>query len=508
MVHLLDEVRVRPEPITNIDAAILNIEDATAPDTMGLLLLFDGKLNETLLLERVEQNWLRYPRYRQRIRQRSLGRMEWVADSNFEVRVHFRRVAVPSPNDMTAVSRTVGELMAMLLDRSKPLWTMHLIEGGPGGDALLIRVHHAVGDGVTLLKTALSLFKEEPPPEKPRKLLVERLFEPFIEVAETAQTVRKWMRAQREQGLPKAADLLAGAEQAAGLGFKLFPLVQDPRTILTGPLSRRKAVAWTPPVPTAEFKRVARAFDVSINDLVLAVITGALRRYFVEQGERVPSVLHASVPVYLGQALKTGNNFGLVLAPLPLGEADPRKRLSKVHEAMERLKQSPEAAITSSALNTAGRLPPTLVARVYAEVSKKASLIVTNVPGPRDKLKLGNATLDHVVPLVPLAGSIGLGIAIASYNRHLSLGIQADRERIKPNMRSFIELLRAEFALLTSLADGEGAPQGQTHLCVALTLRGTRCRNRARRGHLTCATHAALEPMTEGDDRRPTADDR
>ncbi len=484
---------MRPEPITNMDAAILNVEDPTAPDTMGLLLLFDGKLNEKELLERIEQNWLQYPRYRQRIRRRSLGRMEWVEDRNFDLRSHFRRVAVPSPHDQGALSRTVGELMAMLLDRSKPLWTMHLIEGGPEGDALLIRVHHAIGDGVTLLKTGLSLFKAEPPPPPPRKLFIERLIEPIAEAVETTQAVRGWLKEQRMQGLPKAADLLARAEKVTELAVKLFPLIQDPRTILTGPLSRRKAVAWTPPVPTLEIKRVARAFDVTVNDLMLAVIAGGLRRYFIEQGERVPKVLHASVPVYLSQTLKTGNNFGLVLAPLPIGEPDPRERIMKIHQAMERLKQSPEAAITASVFNTAGRFPSGLVSRMFMEVSRKASLIVTNVPGSPHKLKLAGATLEHVVPLVPLSGDIGLGIAIASYNRHLSLGIQADRERIKPNMRAFIELLRAEFALLTALADEEVSPRSEHQQCAALTLKGTRCRNRARKGHMTCAAHAELE---------------
>jgi diacylglycerol O-acyltransferase / wax synthase len=479
-----------------MDAAILNVEDPTAPDTMGLLLLFDGKLDEQALLAQIERRWLEYPRYRQRIRKRPLGRMQWVADPTFDLRSHVRRVAVPAPHDTDALRRTVGDLMAMLMDRSRPLWSMHIIEGGPGGDALLIRMHHAIGDGMTLLKTSLSLIRDMPVPEEPRRTIVSRLLDPVSDVIDATQSMSNWMKEQVEHGLPRPGEILAGAEQAVGLGVKLFPLVQDPRTILTGPLTRRKAVAWTPPVPAKDFKRLARAFDVSVHDLVLAVITGALRRYLISQDQKIPRQLHASVPVYLGspQSPKTGNNFGLTLVPLPLGEPEPLKRIRTIHETMEQLKKSPEAAISATVFNTAGRFPQGLVSRLFVEVSRKVSLIVTTVPGPPTPQKLAGATLRHVVPLVPLSGYVGLGIAITTYNRHLSLGIQADAGRIKPSMRAFIELLRAEHALLTSLAeDGEEAPADQPRQCVALTLQGKRCRNRARKGARTCYSHRGLE---------------
>lgn len=486
---------MKPEPISNLDAAILNVEDPTAPDTMGILLLFDGHIDEELLYERIRAAWLKYPRYRQRIRRRPFGRMEWVEDPTFDIRVHVRRVAVPAPNDVHALRQTVGDLMSHLLDRSKPLWSMHIIEGGPGGDALLIRVHHAIGDGVTLMTTALGLFRDRfiPDTKKKRGSLLSRVMGPINEVVGVTQSVNAWMRQAQETGLGDA--LRARAGEALELGVKLFPLIQDPPTILTGKLSRRKSVSWTPPVPAREFKRLARAFDVTSNDLALALITGALRRYFILRSEPVPPVLHASVPVYLSETFEVGNNFGLVLAPLPLGEADPRVRVSKVHEAMERLKKSPEAEIVAGVFALSGQLPPGVVARLFEEVTRKASLVVTNVPGPPIQIELAGATLEHVVPIVPLSGHIGLGIAIASYNRQLSLGIQADGDRMQPNIRAFVDLVRAELALLTSLADDEN--QSERHQCIAQTLSGQRCRNRARLGMHTCYVHRQFEAGTE-----------
>jgi WS/DGAT/MGAT family acyltransferase len=301
------------------------------------------------------------------------------------------------------------------------------------------------------------------------------------------------MRAQAEQGLPSADDLILGAEQAVELGLKMSPLVRDPDTILTKPLTRRKEVSWTPPIPTKEFKRVAKMFDVSINDVALAVVAGALRRYFIYHEEPVPRILHASVPIYLGSAtsIETGNNFGLVLVPMPLGEAEPRVRMRRIHRAMERLKQSPEAVLVSGAFNTAGFLPGGLVVKMFGEVSRKASVVVSTIPGPPFQLEVGNTKVRHIVPLVPLSGRIGLGIAIASYNRKLSFGILADGARIQPELNTFVEMLRAEMALLTAVADGER--EGQTRRCVALTLEGTRCRNRPRQGHVTCYAHRDLE---------------
>lgn len=491
------EDTVKPEPILNMEAAILNVEDPTAPDTMGLLLLFNGKLKEAELLERIEKIWLRYPRYRQRVKRLAFGRMQWVEDETFDIRSHVRRVAMPSPNDMATLQRFVGELMAFLLDRSKPLWTMHIIEDGPRGDALLIRVHHAIGDGMMLVKTTLDLFKgdlEEAVPQERKRF---GLLDPLSEVVASSQQIGNWLQAQVKQGTPGPLELLSGAEQAIELSVKMAPLVRDPKTSLTGELSRYKEISWTPPVPTLEFKRVSRTFGVSVNDLVLTIITGALRRYFIAQGEPIPNTLHASVPVYLGSTtnIQVGNNFGLVLAPLPIGEPNPLKRVLLVHDAMAKLKKSPEAALVSTAFNTAGLLPPALVARMFNEVSRKASLIVTNVPGPPYTMPLAGAELRHIVPLVPLSGHIGLGIAIASYNRRLSLGIQTDGGRIQPSIVSFIELLRAETALLTALAEEDAAPAAtpKPRKCAALTRRGKRCRNLARQGHLTCYVHRAVE---------------
>lgn len=488
---------MRPEPISNIDAAILNVEDPTAPDTMGLLMLFKGKLNEAQVLERVKVAWLRYPRYRQKIRLRPFGRMEWIEDANFDLRAHVRRVGVPAPNDTAAVQRVVGDLMGMLLDRSKPLWSMHIIEGGPAGDALLIRVHHALGDGVTLLTTGLGLFRDKFMIEEPKKeeTLVGRLLQPIEGVVETTQMLSNWLRQQREAGPPKLEDILATAEQAVTLGLKMFPLIQDPPTSLTGKLGRVKEVSWTPPVPGREVKRMARAFGVSSNDLILALIAGAMRRYFIAHEEPIPSVLHASVPVYLSETMTLGNNFGLVLAPLPIGEPEAAKRVKRVHDAMEKLKKSPEAELVQRAFNMAGQLPPGFVSRAFDEITRKASVIVTNIPGPPIQLDLAGATMENVVPLVPLSGHIGLGIAIASYNKMMCLGIQTDAERIKPNLRAFQEYLRAELALLTSLADATS--DGAIHQCVAQARNGQRCRNKPRSGKSTCYIHRHLEESSE-----------
>ncbi len=484
---------MRPEPISNIDAAILNVEDPTAPDTMGLLMLFKGKLDEEQLLERINYAWLRYPRYRQKIRRRPFGRMEWVEDPSFDIRAHIRRVAVPAPNDNHALQRVVGDLMGILLDRSKPLWSMHILEGGQGGDALLIRVHHALGDGVTLLTTGLGLFRDRfmIEPDTKDETLVGRIIEPIGEMFHATQMVGNWIRQQRESGRPKMEDLLATAEQALTLGLKMFPLIQDPSTSLTGKLGRVKHVSWTPPVPAKELKRVSRAFGVTTNDLMLALIAGTLRRYFIAQEEPVPTTLHASVPVYLSDTMTLGNNFGLVLAPLPVGEADPTNRVMKVHDSMEKLKKSPEAELVQRAFNMAGQLPPGFVSRAFDEISRKATVIVTNIPGPPMALDLAGTTMECVIPLVPLSGHIGIGIAICSYNRTMTLGIQADAERVKPNLRAFIEHLRGEMAMLTSLADT--ATDKNLNQCVALTLIGHRCRNKPRIGKNTCYIHRYLE---------------
>jgi WS/DGAT/MGAT family acyltransferase len=243
-----------------------------------------------------------------------------------------------------------------------------------------------------------------------------------------------------------------GARGASALS-RLMTLSQDPPSPFRGALGAEKRVAWSKPVPVGKVREICHGTGSTVNDVVMAVVAGMLRRYVEARGQS-PRDLRAVVPVNLRPLseplpCELGNRFGLVFLSLPLGEEAPVERLWELKRRMDRLKRSPEAALTFGMLSAAG-LAPTAVERAAVEVlRKKASLVLTNVPGPKRPVFLAGARLAGVMFWVPMAGRLGLGLSLFSYAGHVTLGVAADAGLVpEPH-----ELLAGFEAELDSLAE-------------------------------------------------------
>ncbi len=252
-----------------------------------------------------------------------------------------------------------------------------------------------------------------------------------------------------------AGDLVRqGAKGAAALG-KLLALPPDPRSPLRGPLGTRKLAAWSAPIPLERVKAVGRALGGTVNDVLLTVVTGALRRYLASHDAPLEDV-HSLVPVNLRPLnapvpRELGNRFGVVFLRLPVHLAEPRRRLREVAKRMEALKRSPEAVVTSGALELLGHTPAALERAFVDVMGTKASLVTTNVPGPRQPVSLAGSRLAGLTFWVPQAGHVGLGISLFSYAGQVTVGVASDGARV-PDPGALVAAFQEELDALATPA--------------------------------------------------------
>ncbi|WP_223642447.1 WS/DGAT domain-containing protein [Corallococcus sp. EGB] len=252
-----------------------------------------------------------------------------------------------------------------------------------------------------------------------------------------------------------AGDLVReGAKGAAALG-KLLVLPPDPRTSLRGPLGVRKLAAWSEPIPLERVKAVGRTLGGTVNDVLLTAVTGALRRYLAAHDALLEDV-HALVPVNLRPLdapvpRELGNRFGVVFLRLPVHLAEPRRRLREVARRMEHLKRSPEAVLTSGTLELLSHAPAALERALVDVMGTKASLVASNVPGPRQPVSLAGSRLAGLTFWVPQAGHVGLGISLFSYAGQVTVGVASDASRV-PDPGALVAAFQEELDALETPA--------------------------------------------------------
>jgi diacylglycerol O-acyltransferase / wax synthase len=413
------------EPLSSVDAAWLRMEDPTNLMMVTGILVFDERLDPRKLRTTLEKRLLSFDRFRQRVVEApfGIGPPRWVDDDRFDIDAHLHRVALPAPGDKQSLEALVGDLMSTPLDMSKPLWQFHLIEGYRGGSVLLSRLHHCIADGIALIQVLLSLTDSGPRPGRrpavrrsspsgdglgaPLGAIASMLANP-LELVELAQT-----------GI-SVADTLQ----------RLVLLPPDPQTVLKGRLGVSKHAAWSESVPLAAIRAAGACHGATINDVLITAVAGALRAYLEERGEPVGHLeIRAAVPVNLRpieRGLDLGNSFGLVFVPLPISIADPWRRLAELKVRMDRIKASSEAIVSFGVLTAIGIVPRQLHPPAIEFFGSKASVVMTNVPGPREPLYLAGRRIADCMFWVPMSGHLGLGVSILSYAGGVMVGVAAD----------------------------------------------------------------------------------
>jgi diacylglycerol O-acyltransferase / wax synthase len=445
------------------DAAWLHMDRSVNPMVVNAVIWFDQPLDwrrarETLARRIVDE----FPRFRRRVGEPLARLPRFEDDPEFDIDQHMHRLALPAPGDKEALQELVSDLITPPLDPTRPLWHVYLIEGYGEGCAVLFRIHHCIADGIALARVMLSLTDANPdagiaPPPPPRKrgrkLPVGAVTGP---ARATLGAARHVTGAAVHEGLESllhprhAAELATTAARDAGTVAKLLTAPSDTPTVLSSQLHGTRRVAWSSPFPLDRVRTAAHRADGKINDLLVAAVTGGLRRELERHG-RVPDEIHIMVPFNLrplDQPLprELGNDFALVLLALPVGIDDRERRLREVKTRMDAIKSSHEGPIAYGVLSAIGLTPPWVEDRLIGFFSDKASAVVTNVPGPRETVYLAGTPVRGVLVWAPCSGSIGMSVSIFSYAGEVTVGFMVDTALLPdpgPLTKAFEAELRA-----------------------------------------------------------------
>jgi diacylglycerol O-acyltransferase len=477
------------ERMTKVDTAWLRMDcDANLMMIVGVWQLAPG-VKHAAVCERIEASLLKYDRFRQRVTEDAAG-ATWVKDRNFDLANHVVLDTLPKAvgksgrsnghHQQEALQDRVAELATQRLEPERPLWQIHLIEDYTGpdgvkGSAMIVRIHHCIADGIALISVTMSLVDGGlPPPERRKKgepatsedWIADTLLKPFTDITVRALGAvgegaarslgmlgdPKGMAEGFEKGMQGGMDMAKVMLQVLKDGAALALMPDDSKTRLKGKPGGAKKVAWSEPIPLDEVKAVGKALNCSINDVLLSCVAGALGEYLKSHGDDVSGQeIRAMVPVNLRpmeQAHKLGNRFGLVPLVLPIGIENPIERVYEVRRRMATLKGSYQPLLAFSLLAVAGLLIKPAQDMMLNLFAKKTTAVMTNVPGPRDKLKFCGSTLEQSMFWVPQSGDVGLGVSILSYGGGVQFGVITDSLLCSEPQRIIDEFV-PEFAKLS-----------------------------------------------------------
>jgi len=476
-------VYAHSERLSALDASFLALEDASCHMHIGAVATFDAAplldSNGHLDIERIrglmEVGIHRVPRYRQRLAWPPLLRHPvWVDDARFNLHYHLRHTHLPPPGDDRLLKRLAGRLMSQQLDRGKPLWEMWVVEGLTGNRfAIVTKVHHCMIDGVGSVELTGMIMRptpdhdphlDDPPPRwmpRPEPPPLALLRDEVVRRALLPCTAA--VAAVRAFGTPRAA-AQAIVERAGGIGEAVLaglrPASPTPLNTAIGPHRR---FDWAE-IDLGLVKEIRTSLGGTVNDVVLAVLTGALRRFLHRRGAQTDALeFRAMLPVNVRAVdgrHELGNRVAMVVARLPLGERSPRARLEQVTSATRELKRSRQAA----GMQTIEELSDQSFTTLFTEFSRLAALarpfnvVVTNVPGPAFPVYIEGARMLACYPLVPLFRNQALGVALLSYDGRIYWGFNADWDAL-PDLHDLVANVEPEFEALLGDA-GVSTPVG------------------------------------------------
>lgn len=460
------------ERMSRVDTAWLRMDnDVNLMMIVGVWLLAPA-IPLQALRERVGDKLLKYDRFRQKAVHDAMGAV-WTEDVEFDLARHVVPATLdiaPGETERQALQRLCGELAMTPLDPARPLWQFQLIEHYEGGSAMIARIHHCIGDGIALTSVMMSITDggSNPPTRRRREKqvaeegdwLTRAVLEPMTEL--TVKAIGMY-----GNGVAKSLDMLANPQSLTGsvdmarTGFQVLSDVaalalmpDDSPTRLKGKPAGHKVVAWSEPLPLDHVKAVGKALGCSVNDVLLACAAGAIGAWLESQGgDTDGQEIRVMVPVNLrplDQAWKLGNRFGLAPLVLPIGIGNPIERVYAVRRRMNSLKGSYQPLLAFGVLAMSGLFIKPVQDAVLGMFAKKATAVMTNVPGPAVPLKLCGATLRQTMFWVPASGDIGVGVSILSYGGGVQFGLITD-QRLCPEPQAIIDGFEPEFEALTLL---------------------------------------------------------
>ncbi|MRJ76679.1 wax ester/triacylglycerol synthase family O-acyltransferase [Aeromicrobium sp. SMF47] len=458
--------------LSPLDAMFLQQDSPTVPRqvaSLAILEAVDNPLDYDRLIQVINERIDLVPRYRQVPRSvpGALGTPLWVDDEQFDISLHVRRSALPRPGTVEALHELVGRLIARRLDLDRPLWELYLIEGLTGGQvALLFKAHQALVDGSETVDLAQVLLEEA----AHERDIPHEEWNARTEPRATGLVAETLSRNFRRPG-----EALRITEHNLGRLARKLPLIggegQTPQGALSTDLSRHRRFA-TLAADLEDFRRVRHEHGGTVNDVILAAITGGIRGWMLTRAEPVTAKtsLRAMVPMSVvaedGLPTSLGSKVRGHLLTLPVGESNPVVRLHQVSYALKDHRETGSAVAASKLAALPGFATSTfhaVGARVAdSETGRGHQIVITNVPGPQDPLYLAGEALAEVYPCIPLSGRRAVSIGVTSYHHKVFFGIVADRDAV-PDVDVLAQCIEEALAELVETVEGRRtrAPRGR-----------------------------------------------
>ena len=475
---LVGALGLHGERMSKVDTAWLRMDSASNLMMIVGVWVVKPSLRYADLRQRIEDRLLKYPRFKQ-CAVEDLAGATWIDDPVFDLDNHLvieTLARKPKGREQEALQNRLAELTMQPLDRQHPLWQFHLVENYKGGSAMMVRIHHCIADGIALISVTQSLVDGGlPPPESPHpgphreglegaeEWIADALLKPFTNMTVKAlgaagegavRSLGLLMEPQKgvEKGMHGSIDLAKLAYHAMADLAALALMEDDSPTRLKGTPGRTKRVAWCAPIPLLEVKAVGKALNCSINDVLLSCVAGAIGEYLAALGDATQGKeVRAMVPVNLramDKAYQLGNQFGLAPVVLPIGLDNPIERVYEVRRRMRGLKGSMQPLLAFGLLAVAGVLSKPMQDTMLGLFSKKTTAVMTNVPGPREKMTICGSTVEETLFWVPQSGTVGLGVSILSYGGGVQFGVVSD-STLCPDPQKIIDQFEPEFAKLS-----------------------------------------------------------
>ena len=469
----------RREKMSTVDTAWLRMDSDCNLMMIVAVLMFDEPVDVQRLKHVMHTRLLTYQRFRSRVARDMTGGAWW-QEQEVDLDEHIIPVRLNSASgsNKVALEELVSELSAVPLDFSRPLWQMHLVDNCVGEDGrirqgIIVRIHHCIADGMALVGVLLSMFDRtsDASASKATEEAIAldednpwlQLIQPVtkgtiaaINFSTSFWTKYLWMVADSRK-LPARLSRIGDVTGKFTLdALRLATMSDDSSTRLKGKPKGTKHVAWSEPLPLEEIKTIGKALGGSVNDVLMACVAGAIGTYLRDKGDQVPheTDLRVMIPVNLrkaGDEHKLGNAFGLVPLVLPVGIENPIARLKEVRLRMDELKGGYQALLAMALLGVLGTTPKQVQNEVQNYFTKKATAVMSNVPGPQAPLYLAGSKLDQIMFWVPQSGDIGVGVSVLSYNGGVQFGLVTD-EGIASDPDEIIRRFAPEFEKLVLLA--------------------------------------------------------
>lgn len=452
-------------PLTHLDLLMWNVNHPTGLTNITAIKFFKAKLDAKKVTKIYEDKILKFEKFREKVVIKN-GKPVWQEDELFDIRSHVHKIALPGDGNEKELQTLISDLISTPLDYSKPLWQIHIIENYNDGTAILWRIGHAIGDGVSLMTTFLSL-TDNFDPEKDwihtiKKKHPENHTSKKInwkdKLAQAAELSRKTL--EKSQELIKNPEPLQQAFSAmknTAKDLTSFVLSStNSKSIYKGELGVRKKVAWSNVIPLADIKKIGKHYGSTVNDTLLVAVTGAMRKHMLKHGQHLDIKFNIACPVDMRRndvEIDLGNKVGVILLDLPIGIQNIKERFRVISEKTQQLRSSLEPPLSLFYTQFISDFIPKGIEEAGAKfLGSKLMALLSNVPGPKRALNFAGEEIDNLMFFLPHTYEMGIGFSVLSYNNKVTLGVTVDANIIK-DPEAIAEYFETEIELMLATID-------------------------------------------------------